>query len=180
MDVMTTRNEVRTPDTALAERAHQAVMRTLALPVWGEAIVVKAENGVVELSGYVRTRVLKEKVQQAAWRAKGVREVKNNLRVDTELEVMVAQALGAEARTQAGFPGILVGSAFGEIYLKGNVNSQDLKKAAEEVAKKVPGVLTVVNQLVVPEPPKPVAAKPVAKPAPKPAPKEETESENEE
>lgn len=179
MASMATLNETQVQDSALVERVRAAVMHTLALPVWGESIAVKAENGVVELGGYVRTRVLKEKVLQAAWRAQGVHDVKNNLLVDTELEVMVAQALGADTRTQAGFPGILVGSAFGEIYLKGNVKSLELKKAAEEVAKKVPGVVAVVNQLVAPEPPKPVAAKPAAKPAPKPAPKEESEEDSE-
>jgi hypothetical protein len=80
------------------------------------------------------------------------------------------------------FPGILVGSAFGEMFLKGNVASEDIKQAAQEIAAKVDGVREVNNQLVAPEPPKPAApakpapAKPAPKPAPKPAEEEETEA----
>ena len=172
---MTMKDEVRTPDTDLGLQIHAAVMKMISLPVWAESIGVEVTDGAVELTGYVRTRVLKERVQQAAWTVKGVRGVKNNLVVDTELEVAVAHALAADAKTSAGMPGILVGSAFGEIFLKGKVNSQDLKKAAEDVAKKVTNVRAVTNELVAPEPPKPAApAKPAPKPAPKPA-EEESE-----
>lgn len=147
--------------------------------IWADEIEIKSHDGIVELGGHVRTRVEKELFGNIVHGVPGVVAVENNIVVDTDLEVAVAEALGKDTRTRDGFPGILVGSAFGELFLKGNVPSQAIKTAAGEIASKVTGVTSVSNQLVAPEPPKPAApakpavAKPAAKPAPKPAEEDE-------
>lgn len=173
-------------DNALILAAADALNSYPGVRVWTDALVFTARKGIIEINGHVRTHAEKIVTEDVIIQVNNVKDVINKLYVDTDLEIAVAQALGQDARTRGGFPGILVGSAFGEIYLKGRVPSQDMKKAAGEIAAKVDGVRNVVNALEAPEPPKPApaaaakpaaGAKPVAKPAPKPAPKEESEEE---
>lgn len=182
MASMTGTEQAQRSDTELAQRVSQAIEKVFSLHIWTHALSTTVTNGDVELSGYVRTQTLKERIAMAVRSLQGVQNVKNDLIVDTELERTVAQALAADPRTAAGFPGILVGSVFGVIFLKGQVDSQDIKKAAELVAKQVPNVRAAVNALDAPEPPKPAApAKPApAKPAPKPAAQEEDEGNKDE
>lgn len=146
---------------------------------WTDALDIRAHDGIIDLAGHVRTRAEKLVAGNFVRGVAGVQAVNNNIIVDTDLEVAVAEALAKDARTRDGFPGILVGSAFGDVFLKGSVSSQAIKTAAAEIASKVPGARSVSNQLVAPEPPKPAApAKPAAgKPAPKPAPKPAEEEE---
>ena len=167
-------------DAELEDTVRTTIQRYGTLRIWGHSLSVEAADGIVTLSGHVRTRVSKTTVEELVRQVPGVRDVTNTLFVDTDLEIAVAQALAQDPRAVKGFPGILVGSGFGEIFLKGAVASQEIKKAAGEIAATVPGVRTVTNELVAPEPPKPATpAKPVAKPVAKPAPKpaaEETAS----
>lgn len=166
-------------DEELETSALDAMRGYAGMRVWTDALDFQAHNGILEIGGHVRTHAEKEVTENVIIKVKGIKDVINNLYVDTDLEIAVAQALGNDARTRGSFPGILVGSAFGEIYLKGSVASQDIKKAAGEIAAKVDGVRNVVNALEAPEPPKPAApakpasAKPATKPAPKPAESEE-------
>lgn len=173
-------------DQALEAAALDALMNYPGVRVWTDALALKARKGFIEISGHVRTHAEKQVTEDVIIQLNDVKDVINKLYVDTDLEIQVAQALGKDARTHGSFPGILVGSAFGEIYLKGNVASPEIKKAAGEIAAQIEGVRSVNNQLVAPEPPKPAApaaaakpaagAKPAAaaaKPAPKPAPKTE-------
>ncbi len=170
----------RIQDVDLEDAVRQTILRYGTLRLWGHAFRVEANNGAVRLIGHVRTVVSKETAERIVRQVPGVREIRNELYVDTDLEIAVARALAEDPRTVKGFPGILVGSAFGEVFLKGAVSSQEIKQAASEIAARVPGVLEVTNELAAPEPPKPAAAaKPPAKPAAKPAavPPAETETE---
>lgn len=171
-------------DQALADAASQALMNYTGVRVWSDALDIKANNGIIEIGGHVRTHAEREVTEDVILQTKGVQDLVSHLYVDTDLEIAVAKALGDDPRTHGSFPGILVGSAFGDVYIKGSVASQDIKKAAGEIAAKVEGVRSVINSLEAPEPPKPApaakpatAAKPAAKPAPKPAPSEEGEEE---
>jgi osmotically-inducible protein OsmY len=139
-----------TADAELEQAVRDAILRYGTLRIWGHAFQVEASEGVVTLVGHVRTIVSKETAERIVSRVPGVKAVKNQLVVDTDLEVAVAQALANDPRTVNGFPGILVGSAFGEISLKGAVASQEIKNAASQVAAKVPGVREVTNELSVP------------------------------
>ncbi len=166
-------------DQELVRAASDALIAYPGVRVWTDALDMQAQNGIIAIGGHVRTHAEKQVTEDVIIQAKGVKDVINKLYVDTDLELVVGQALGNDARTRGGFPGILVGSAFGEIYLKGRVPSQDMKKAAGEIAAKIDGVRNVVNALEAPEPPKPAApaAKPGVKPAPKPAPKPASDEE---
>jgi osmotically-inducible protein OsmY len=158
--------------------------------VWTDALEITASNGILELNGHVRTMAEREVTEEIVLDVKGVHDVISHIYVDTDMEIAVGKALGSDPRTRGSFPGILVGVAFGEVYLKGSVSSQEIKKAAGEIAAQVDGVRAVVNALEAPEPPKPsapAAAKPAAgarptpaRPAPKPAPQEDQEGAEEE
>lgn len=185
-----------TPDITEARSARDEELELLAadmlrnyqgVRVWTDALVLRARNGILQVEGHVRTLAEKEVTENLLLKVKGVQDVVSQLVVDTDLEIAVARALGDDPRTRGSFPGLLVGSGFGEIFLKGKVASQEIKRAAEEISAKVPGVRSVTNALEAPEPPKPAAppaaAKPgaarpaAAKPAPKPAPAEEEAAE---
>ena len=155
-----------TREVELEEAARVALLRYGTLRIWGHALQITASDGVVTCEGHVRTTPSRDMAEHLIRQVPGVKEVVNHLFVDTDLEVAAAQALADDPRTVNGFPGILVGCAFGEVLLKGQVTSQEIKKAASEIATKIPGVRGVTNELVAPEPQKPAAP---AKPAPRPA-----------
>ncbi|HZQ05583.1 MAG TPA: BON domain-containing protein [Anaerolineae bacterium] len=180
-------------DEALETAIIDTLMNYSGVRVWTDALDIQVRGGVVQLGGHVRTQAEKEVTEEVILKVKGVQDLWSNLYVDTDLEIAVAQALGNDPRTRGSFPGILVGSGFGEIFLKGAVASQEIKKAAGEIAAQVPGVREVTNALEAPEPPKPAAppaaAKPAAgarpaaaaaaRPAPKPTPPPEESTEEE-
>ena len=114
-----------------------------------DKIQIDANDGTVVLSGIVRSRTAKEIAEKMVRQVKGVNGVENRLIADAEVELSVAQALGADARTQSAFPGILVGVVFGLVYLKGQVPTPEIKKAAAEIAAKVPGVRSISNELTI-------------------------------
>jgi osmotically-inducible protein OsmY len=138
-------------DTALAGAAAQALIDYSGVQVWADALDITANNGIVEIGGHVRTRAEREVTENVLLKTPGVKDVISHLYVDTDLEIKVGKALGDDPRTRGSFPGILVGSAFGDIYLKGGVASQDIKKAASEIATKVDGVRSVINSLEISE-----------------------------
>ena len=66
---------------------------------------------------------------------------------DDEIMVAVEHQLEADERTKDS--NIEVSSMAGEVTLSGMVGSEAAKMAAEQMARSVPGVMLVVNELVV-------------------------------
>ena len=137
-------------DRELEERARDTLTRYATLRIWGHAVSIEAHNGVITLGGHVRTRTGKETAERLIRETPGVTDVKNELYVDTDLEIAVARALAENPVTANSFPGILVGSGFGEVFLKGHVVSAEVKQAAGDIAAGIPGVIRVVNELATP------------------------------
>ena len=137
-------------DASLELAVRESFDRHVTLRIWKHSIQVQANAGTVVLSGAVRSQSDKEIAGESARGAKGVAAVENQLVVDGDLELAIAQALAADSRTLAGFPGILIGVVFGVAYLKGTAPSAEIKKAAGEIASKIAGVLRISNELVVP------------------------------
>ena len=136
-------------DPNLEQAVRDAQSRYTPLKMWQHSIDIQASDGSVILIGSVRSQAEKEIAEKLARAVKGVTSVENQLVVDGDLEVAVAQALGADARTSSAFPGILVGVVFGTAFLKGTVASEEVKKAAGEIASQVAGVQRVSNELIV-------------------------------
>jgi len=129
---------------------------------------VRVQDGEVEMRGYVRTRVAKAVAEERIRSLPGVRGVKNCLITDTDLDAAVGLALATDERTRKVSPSITVRSLLGTVHLAGRVPSAEIKAAAEEIVRGVPGVRGVVNLLEVPPAPKPVGD-PLPTPAEKPA-----------
>lgn len=175
-------NGKTTRDAELEADAREALQRYGTLRIWGHSITIIGREGVVTLEGHVRTVPSKGLAERLIREVPGVKQVINDLFVDTDIEIAAAQALANDPRTAGGFPGILVGCAFGEVLLKGSAATLEMKTAAGAIVAAVPGVRTVTNELIAPEPAKPAAPakaapKPVAKPAPKPESEEVENSE---
>ena len=136
-------------DASLEQAARDALDRYAPLQMWRHSIDVQAREGTVVLTGNARSQAEKQVAEKLVRSVKGVISVENHLVVDGDLEVAVAQALAADARTGNAFPGILVGVVFGTAFLKGTVASEEVKKAAGEIASKVAGVQRVSNELIV-------------------------------
>jgi osmotically-inducible protein OsmY len=147
----------------LAISVRNKLMEYAPLRLAGNRLQVEAQSGVVTLSGNVRSQAVKDTAEQLALKVRRVGKVENRLIADTNLEIAIAQALASDARMRAGFPGILVGVVYGNAFLKGTVPSPEIKKAAGEMAAKVPGVLRVSDELAAP------AAQPAKAPAAPPA-----------
>ena len=127
-------------DDRLESAVREALDRDTALRMWKNSIEVRASAGTVVLAGNLRSQTEKETAETLARGVKGVVGVDNQLVIDADLEREIALALSADARTRAGFPGILVGVVLGVGFLKGTVASEDIRKAAGEIAGKVVGV----------------------------------------
>ncbi len=138
-------------EEVLINAVRDALSKYDPVRIWGDDVHLGAHGSTITLSGYVRSRSAKEMAGKLASQVNGVSAVQNNLNVDADLELAIAQALAADPRTQGAFPGILVGTVFGVVYLKGAVKTPEIKTAAGEIAAKIPGVQNVSNELTVQE-----------------------------
>ena len=112
-------------------------------------IEVAAADGVVTLTGNVRTRTHIDFATTLARRAAGGREVRSRLIADTDIENEVALALATDPRTKLTTDRVGVTALLGSIMLTGTVDSPDQKAAAVEMVRGVPGVWEVVDGLAV-------------------------------
>src|SRR5215472_17029773 len=120
-------------------------------------ISVKTNNGVVALRGKVDTPEAKAAAAEIARRIDGVKDVKNELTVvpaaerktvetnDKEITRNVRDRLGHD--TQLKHAKIDVRTDGGVVVLTGHVPSVSLSARASEVAREVPGVRAVKNDL---------------------------------
>jgi len=145
-------------DDALAERVRQAMEGRPSLA--GQAISVRSQEGVIELSGTVGRPSLRLHAEDAAWSVSGVRQVLNKLVVsyaslpeERKLAQLIAQylqdCLGLEPWR------ISVEVHKGAAYLRGSVPSFALFQAAEDLVRWHPHVRDVVNRLAVESTPSP-------------------------
>jgi hyperosmotically inducible periplasmic protein len=129
-------------------------------------ISVNTLNGTVELSGFVDSREERHEAEQVAGSIAGVRLVQNQLQVnggaaaypypsnapvvatardDRTITSQVRSALAANPETAT--PAIKVSTADGVVQLAGFVDSNDQRDTASGIARAVPGVRRVDNDL---------------------------------
>jgi osmotically-inducible protein OsmY len=133
-------------DVDLWEDVHEALL--LAEPTTVSAIQVGVEDGVVVLEGVVRTEVARQLAPVVVSTVPGVKRVISRLTSDTEIQIRVASAIMADRRFQRSKP-IQVESFLGNVRLRGRVPSAEHKILAEQIARQVPGVKDVINELTV-------------------------------
>ena len=146
-----TKDRQRDEELSLAVREalqHYDPIRTSDSPIH-----VTCNDGLVILSGVTRTRPMKRMAELLARQVPGVREVRNELVADTDIETAAALALGMDEELRKAGGRIRVKSILGVLYLEGEVTAATLEEAealkarAEELAEQVEGVIRVVNFL---------------------------------
>jgi osmotically-inducible protein OsmY/sporulation protein YlmC with PRC-barrel domain len=130
-------------DRAVALRINETLERLPGDEL--QDVSVNVNQGVATLSGTTRTILGKALVERAAGRVEGVKSVINHLDSDTAIRARVEAAL-AENRHTSLVP-IEVLSQGGVVTLYGKVPSFQVKETAEQVARSVPGVKAVINEL---------------------------------
>lgn len=133
-------------DVDLWEAVHEALL--LAEPTTVSDIKINVEDGVVVLEGVVRTEVAKRLAPTVVATIPGVKRVISRLVSDTEIQVQVASAIMSDPRFRRATP-IRVESFLGTVRLLGRVPSAEHRVLAEQVARQVPGVKAVINELTV-------------------------------
>ncbi|MFQ6059476.1 MAG: BON domain-containing protein [Anaerolineae bacterium] len=134
-------------DRELCTAVEEALRRYDPLRHSGSPITVISHDGTVELTGVVPSQAIKLVAADLARRVPGVREVRNHLISDTEIEIQAAQALAQDDRTRLASNPILVRSMLGVLYLRGTVASPEAKAAVTEIVRGIEGVREVVNQI---------------------------------
>jgi osmotically-inducible protein OsmY len=153
---------------AAVRRAFDRCERLCHLQSAGETIDVQVQGGIVTLVGNVGGLTIKQMAERVAAGVPGVRSVRNALFCDDDIDVAVAQALaaGAELRSCA----LRVRTLHGVVRLEGAVPAERLRTKAALIARSVPGVREVRNEVVVAEQvPMIEPAAPITSAAPAPA-----------
>ena len=104
---------------------------------------IAVKKGVVKLCGHINRENNLQLIEKAAQSVAGVVAVENNLVVDRDLTIWVAEALARDEHTR---PYVLaVGCVHGWVSLDGEVPTCELQSVAEEVAAQVSCVRGVVS-----------------------------------
>ncbi len=142
-------------DAMLVTKVKTALARDKATDA--HEIKVEVNRGIVQLNGFVDSAAEKSAATTVASRVEGVKEVRNNLAVDTGvrkageifddalLTAKVKTALLGSRDTKA--HQINVDTQHGVVQLSGFVDSPEARASATTVAKSVKGVQSVDNQL---------------------------------
>jgi osmotically-inducible protein OsmY/sporulation protein YlmC with PRC-barrel domain len=137
------------PDEALASEIDTALWQDETLRETDyKAIGIAVQDGNVRLRGHVTTSANKKRAEAALRSVRGVLGIQNQLVVDEDLLVQVAQVIGKDELTRS--EQVLVGAQNGVIILNGNVSGMDVRAAAEAAAASIPQVRGIVNYLRVP------------------------------
>lgn len=107
-------------------------------------------SGFVRLGGWVRSRVIKDSIEDIVRHVPGVAGWELTLVVDPELEMKVARALATSPKTASIQPGrVILRANQGTIRLVGIVPTAALAESVADVAEQVDGVRRVKNELSV-------------------------------
>lgn len=134
-------------DQELYDEVRDAIEGYTRLRVDMPGIIIKVVDGTVWLLGHVSSDINRRLVQDQLGHIRGLAELHNDLIADTDLASAVSLALARDPRT-AGQP-IGVYPVLGVVRLRGRVRSEVARQAATEVARAVPGVEQVENELIV-------------------------------
>jgi osmotically-inducible protein OsmY/uncharacterized protein YrrD len=108
-------------------------------------VQVQVDRGLVSLHGTTPTVADKAKAEQIARSVPGVIAVRNALQANTTIAARVSAALAEDPRTA--LAPIDVSSSGATVSLSGQVASGEVREAAEQIARSVPGVAVVINAL---------------------------------
>lgn len=121
--------------------------RLSRIPVNPDSIKIELDGGVLRLSGVVPNVRIKRRIVGMVSAIEGVLYVEDNLQAAETIEARVVAALRSDPRTD--IAGIDVVVRQGIVTLTGQVDSQEIKEAAEEIAAAQEGIVEVINEIEV-------------------------------
>jgi osmotically-inducible protein OsmY len=119
-------------------------------------VAVKAQDGVVTLTGLARDACESSDIEDIAKRVTGVSAVANDLHVrsadeavrsDTDIATAIVQTLRQDLPTLVASVKVLVNA--GHVTLEGSTEHRFLRDQAEHLVRRVKGVSSVLNSIVV-------------------------------
>jgi osmotically-inducible protein OsmY/sporulation protein YlmC with PRC-barrel domain len=110
-------------------------------------VQVQVDRGLVSLYGTTPTVADKAKAEHIARSVRGAIAVRNALQANATIAARVSAALAEDPRTA--LAPIDVSSSGATVTLIGQVASGEVREAAEQIARSVPGVAVVINTLEV-------------------------------
>lgn len=137
----------RAEDRALMAAVQRALAHDPRTSAYAHSIGIAAHEGVIELTGSVASEEARAAAAAVAAGVAGVIEVRNALTADTTLRAAVQAALAADDQTASEPIDVMVTG--GVVSLAGTVRQPAARAAAEALARSVPGVALVVNELKV-------------------------------
>ncbi|MGZ6387754.1 MAG: BON domain-containing protein [Ktedonobacterales bacterium] len=132
-------------DEELRQEVFNAIYDYARLRVDLPGIQIFAIDGVIWLKGHVASDLNRVLVADQLGGIVGLAELHNELVADNELAAAVSMALAKDPRTAGQRIGVY--PKLGEVHLRGNVRTAEARTTATEVARGVPGVKTVMNEL---------------------------------
>jgi osmotically-inducible protein OsmY len=145
---------VTPPREDSAIRSDELLELAVDEPLSGLNIDVAVDNGVVTLSGTVRTGYERSHAQTVAWRPRGVKRVINQLEVardlnysDEQLESQIQSGLKWNWTTYWIHDDVDVDVVDGVAYLRGHVNTWSERAEAGRLASHTAGIWKVHNNL---------------------------------
>jgi osmotically-inducible protein OsmY len=143
----------KTADDEIAARALKMLEWDVLVP--SERISVKADHGIITLSGEVDRLYQRDEAERDVWRLSGVRDVVNLVKVrahaqPTDVEDRIRRALERSADLDASH--ITASVKAGTVTLRGTVGAWIERETAERAARAAPGVVAVKNEIAIGRP----------------------------
>lgn len=140
--------------SAKGEEAERVALRAYEL-LWDEQplrtttsdILLEAEDGILRLSGRVRTNTMRELAHRLALSAIDGWQLKNDLVSDDALAMDVAARLAADPRSSDA--SVRCDVFLGAAYLKGTVRSAEQRDLVVALASQTPNVVGVKDMLTI-------------------------------
>ena len=138
-----------TDETAkrMALRTQDLLAQQQSLRTTTSVIVVEAASGELSLKGRVRTNTLRNLAQRLARNATDGWHLHNELISDEQLAMDIAARLAMDPRTV--MADVRCEVFLGVVNLKGVVKSPDQRQAVVELARQVPGIVSVNDLLAI-------------------------------
>jgi osmotically-inducible protein OsmY len=146
---------MRMDQVVAVERSNEDIRQDVERALWdiptvrttNPPLTLEVSNGVVTISGVVRSRTMSQQIHATAAAVEGVKEVHTNVENDASIELAVAHRLSADEELRRWSPRIWVSAYHGDVRLEGPIAEPAVAERAAELAATVPGVRQVINEL---------------------------------
>src|SRR5262249_701172 len=135
------------PDEELHEDIRLAIEDVPRLRVDLPGMDIRVLDGVVWLRGHCASDLSRRLTWERVPGIRGSEERKNDLSSDQGLAAAVSSALAHDPRTARELVGVY--PRLGHVFLRGRVHSEAARAAAGEIARTVPHVIDLHNDLIV-------------------------------